>query len=84
MRSSTSSSSAAGAEAWPPRWPRTTAGRTHPAGETIALVSERCIPPSIIVSADGRRFTDESVPYVNFVHDQGAGGHVPAWFVMDA
>jgi 3-oxosteroid 1-dehydrogenase len=47
-------------------------------------VSERCIPPSIIVSADGRRFTDESVPYVNFVHDQGAGGHVPAWFVMDA
>ncbi|WP_248964159.1 FAD-binding protein [Sphaerisporangium perillae] len=56
----------------------------HPAGATIPLVSERCIPPSIIVSAEGRRFTNESSPYVNFVHDQLAGGHVPAWFVMDA
>ncbi|OEV04573.1 FAD-binding protein [Streptomyces oceani] len=56
----------------------------HPSGATIPLVSERCIPPSVIVSADGRRFTNESAPYVNFVHDQLAGGHVPAWFVMDA
>ncbi|GLW99154.1 FAD-binding protein [Microtetraspora sp. NBRC 16547] len=56
----------------------------HPAGATIPLVSERCIPPSIIVSAEGRRFSNESSPYVNFVHDQLAGGHVPAWFVMDA
>ncbi len=56
----------------------------HPAGATIPLVSERCIPPSIIVSAEGRRFTNESSPYVNFVHDQLAGGHVPVWFVMDA
>ncbi|GIG77858.1 FAD-binding protein [Planotetraspora kaengkrachanensis] len=56
----------------------------HPAGAVIPLVSERCIPPSIIVSSDGRRFTNESSPYVNFVHDQLAGGHVPAWFVMDA
>jgi 3-oxosteroid 1-dehydrogenase len=56
----------------------------HPAGATIPLVSERCIPPSIIVSSEGRRFTNESSPYVNFVHDQLTGGHVPAWFVMDA
>ncbi|ETK36992.1 FAD-binding protein [Microbispora sp. ATCC PTA-5024] len=56
----------------------------HPAGATIPLVSERCIPPSIIVSGDGRRFANESSPYVNFVHDQLAGGHVPAWVVMDA
>lgn len=56
----------------------------HPAGATIPLVSERCIPPSVIVSGDGHRFTNESSPYVNFVHDQLAGGHVPAWFVMDA
>ncbi|MGW0593967.1 FAD-binding protein [Streptosporangium sp. NPDC002607] len=56
----------------------------HPAGATIPLVSERCIPPSIIVSQQGRRFTNESAPYVNFVHDQLAGGHVPVWFVMDA
>ena len=57
----------------------------HPAGAVIPLVSERSIPPSLIVSGrTGRRFTNESAPYVNFVHDQLAGGHVPLWFVMDA
>lgn len=56
----------------------------HPAGAVIPLVSERCIPPSVIVNGKGVRFTNESAPYVNFVHDQLAGGHVPAWFVMDA
>ncbi|MEU9317419.1 FAD-binding protein [Streptomyces sp. NPDC048295] len=56
----------------------------HPSGATIPLVSERCIPPSVIVSGDGRRFTNESSPYVNFVHDQIEGGHTTAWFVMDA
>jgi 3-oxosteroid 1-dehydrogenase len=56
----------------------------HPAGAVIPLVSERCIPPSVIVNSEGVRFTNESAPYVNFVHDQLAGGHVPAWFVMDA
>lgn len=56
----------------------------HPSGATIPLVSERCIPPSVIVSTDGRRFTNESSPYVNFVHDQLEGGHTTAWFVMDA
>lgn len=57
----------------------------HPAGAVIPLVSERSIPPSVIVSGrTGRRFTNESAPYVNFVHDQLAGGHVPLWFVMDA
>lgn len=56
----------------------------HPAGATIPLLSERCIPRSVIVSQEGRRFTNESAPYVNFVHDQLAGGHVPCWFVMDA
>ncbi|MFI0479139.1 FAD-binding protein [Actinomadura sp. 9N215] len=56
----------------------------HPAGATIPLVSERAIPRQVIVSRDGTRFTNEAAPYVNFVHDQLAGGHVPAWFVMDA
>ncbi|MCX4793415.1 MULTISPECIES: FAD-binding protein [unclassified Streptomyces] len=56
----------------------------HPSGATIPLVSERCIPPSVIVDSRGSRFTNESSPYVNFVHDQLAGSHVPAWFVMDA
>lgn len=56
----------------------------HPSGATIPLVSERCIPPSVIVSGEGGRFTNESSPYVNFVHDQLEGGHTTAWFVMDA
>lgn len=57
---------------------------THPSGASIPLVSERCIPGSVIVSSDGKRFTNESSPYTNFVHDQLDGKHVPAWFVMDA
>ncbi|NKY33171.1 FAD-dependent oxidoreductase [Nocardia speluncae] len=57
----------------------------HPSGAVIPLVSERSIPPSVIVSArTGERFTNEAAPYVNFVHDQLDGGHVPVWFVMDA
>lgn len=56
----------------------------HPMGAVIPLVSERCIPPSVIVNGRGERFTNESSPYVNFVHDQLEGGHVPAWFVMDS
>ena len=56
----------------------------HPAGATIPLVSERAIPGQVIVSADGKRFTNEASPYVNFVHDQLAGKHDPAWFVMDS
>lgn len=56
----------------------------HPAGATIPLVSERAIPGQVIVSVDGRRFTNEASPYVNFVHDQLEGKHDPAWFVMDS
>ena len=56
----------------------------HPMGAVIPLVSERSIPPSVIVNQDGKRFTNESAPYVNFVHDQIEGGHVPAYFVMDS
>ena len=56
----------------------------HPAGATIPLVSERAIPGQVIVGEDGKRFTNEASPYVNFVHDQLAGGHHVAWFVMDS
>jgi 3-oxosteroid 1-dehydrogenase len=56
----------------------------HPAGASIPLVSERAIPCSVIVAGDGRRFTNESKPYVTFVHDQLAGKHQPSWLVMDA
>jgi 3-oxosteroid 1-dehydrogenase len=56
----------------------------HPRGAVIPLVSERAIPRAVIVAPSGRRFTNEAAPYVDFVHDQLEGGHVPAWFVMDA
>ena len=60
----------------------------QPKGRLFPLVSERSMPGSIIVNQAGRRFTNESAPYVNFIHDQlrfeqEQGGHVPAWFIMD-
>jgi 3-oxosteroid 1-dehydrogenase len=56
----------------------------HPRGAVIPLVSERAIPRAVIVDGQGQRFTNEAAPYVNFVHDQLAGGHLPAWFITDA
>lgn len=55
-----------------------------PRGGVFPLVSERCIPPMVIVGRDGRRFTNESAPYVNFVHTQIAAGQVPAYEVFDS
>lgn len=60
----------------------------QPKGRLFPLVSERSMPGSIIVNQAGRRFTNESAPYVNFIHDQlrldrEEGGHVPSWFIMD-
>ena len=60
----------------------------QPKGRLFPLVSERSMPGSLIVNQAGRRFTNESAPYVNFIHDQLSlesekGGHVPAWFIMD-
>lgn len=60
----------------------------QPKGRLFPLVSERSMPGSLIVNQAGRRFTNESAPYVNFVHDQlrlerEQGGHIPVWFIMD-
>ncbi|HWE54206.1 MAG TPA: FAD-dependent oxidoreductase [Acidimicrobiales bacterium] len=60
----------------------------QPKGRLFPLVSERSMPGSLIVNQAGRRFTNESAPYVNFIHDQlrleaEQGGHVPVWFIMD-
>jgi 3-oxosteroid 1-dehydrogenase len=60
----------------------------QPKGKLFPLVSERSMPGSLIVNQAGKRFTNESAPYVNFIHDQlrletEQGGHVPAWFIMD-
>ncbi|WP_027502444.1 FAD-binding protein [Rhodococcus sp. UNC363MFTsu5.1] len=48
------------------------------------MVSERSVPRSIIVNQHGMRFTNESAPYVTFVHEQIAGKHEPVWFIFDA
>lgn len=55
----------------------------RPDGEPMCMVSERCIPRSVIVNRSGERFTNESAPYVNFVHTELAGAHDPIWFIMD-
>jgi len=55
----------------------------RPNGVMHVLVSERSVPPSIIVDGTGNRFTNESSPYVTFVHAQLAGKHDPVWMIFD-
>ncbi|MFD7076170.1 FAD-dependent oxidoreductase [Nocardioides sp. NPDC059952] len=55
----------------------------RPDGKVHALVAERSIPNSLIVTPQGERFANEASPYVTFVHAQIEGGHPYLWFVMD-
>lgn len=55
----------------------------RPDGASVCLVSERCIPRSVILNHRGERFTNEAAPYVTFVHTELAGAHDPIWFLMD-
>lgn len=57
---------------------------TLPNGVNFTLVSERAIPRSIIVGENGKRFTNESAPYVNFVHDQIEAKQKSAWQIIDS
>jgi len=64
-------------------------------GPTIPLprrawfcLAERNLPGSLIVNADGRRFMNEALPYVEATHAMYAGeatgiSHVPSWMVID-
>lgn len=64
-------------------------------GPTIPLpngpwfcLAERNLPGSIMVNADGRRFMNEALPYVEAVHEIYAGeatgvSHVPCWMIID-
>ncbi|WP_231123667.1 FAD-binding protein [Nocardioides sambongensis] len=54
-----------------------------PEGRVHSLVSERSIPNSLILTPEGERFTNESSPYVTFVHEQIERGHPYLWFVQD-
>ncbi len=60
--------------------------------KTWFCLAERNQPGCIIVNADGKRFGNESAPYVEAVHTMyggehgqgdGAGENLPAWLVFD-
>jgi 3-oxosteroid 1-dehydrogenase len=62
-----------------------------PRGPWFAL-SERALPGSFMVNARGRRFMNESLPYVEAVHrmyggefgqGEGPGENLPCWLVFD-
>lgn len=55
-----------------------------PSGRVQVLVSERCIPGSLVVDPRGHRFTNECAPYVDFVRRQVELGHREVWLVMDS
>ncbi len=57
-------------------------------GRAWFCLAERNLPGSIMVNADGRRFMNEALPYVEAVHEIYKGeatgvGHVPCWMVID-
>jgi 3-oxosteroid 1-dehydrogenase len=57
-------------------------------GGVFPLVAERAYPNQFIVNSAGRRFTNESSPYTDFVHDQLAGhrsdvSHIPVFMIID-
>ncbi|MFW0793963.1 3-oxosteroid 1-dehydrogenase [Gordonia sp. CPCC 205515] len=62
-----------------------------PRGPWFAL-SERSVPGTFIVNLRGERFMNESLPYVEAVHQmyggdfgqgEGPGENVPSWLIMD-
>ncbi|MFF0814678.1 3-oxosteroid 1-dehydrogenase [Rhodococcus sp. NPDC003318] len=61
-------------------------------GKPWFCLAERNLPGCIIVNTDGKRFGNESAPYVEAVHTmyggengqgEGPGENVPAWLVFD-
>jgi 3-oxosteroid 1-dehydrogenase len=61
-------------------------------GRPWFALAERNLPGSIMVDASGKRFGNESAPYVEAVHTmyggkygqgEGPGEHVPAWLIFD-
>ena len=62
-----------------------------PKGPWFAL-AERSLPRSVIVNGQGRRFMNESLPYVEATHQMFGGAHgrgsgpaenLPAWLIFD-
>lgn len=61
-------------------------------GKPWFALAERNLPGTIMVNADGKRFGNESAPYVEAVHTmyggeygqgEGPGENIPAWLVFD-
>jgi 3-oxosteroid 1-dehydrogenase len=57
-------------------------------GGPYFCLAERNLPRSILVDRAGRRFVNESAPYVDVVHamlsgDGAPDGHLPAWLIVD-
>jgi 3-oxosteroid 1-dehydrogenase len=61
-------------------------------GKPWFCLAERNLPGCIIVNAEGKRFGNESAPYVEAVHTmyggtygegEGPGENIPAWLVFD-
>lgn len=62
---------------------------TLPDGRTLALISGKSYPGSIMVNQQGQRFTNEAQPYEDLVKDQYASeargeGAVPCYLIFDA
>ena len=58
-----------------------------PGGPYFCL-AERSLPGCVLVNGAGRRFVNESAPYVDAVHamyeqDSAENPHIPAWLVFD-
>ncbi|WP_226437335.1 MULTISPECIES: 3-oxosteroid 1-dehydrogenase [Rhodococcus] len=69
---------------WGPSFPLT-------GGPWFAL-SERSLPGCIVVNGDGKRFVNESAPYVEATHamyggehgrGEGPGENIPCWMILD-
>ena len=56
----------------------------YPGGGITSCFWQRSMPGSIIVDESGRRFVNESMPYVDLGHIQLARNAIPAWLIMDA
>ncbi|MDQ1647640.1 MAG: 3-oxosteroid 1-dehydrogenase, partial [Cryptosporangiaceae bacterium] len=57
-------------------------------GGPFFCLAERSLPGSLLVNSAGRRFVNESAPYVDAVHAMYDGhatgvGHIPAWLILD-
>ncbi len=61
-------------------------------GKPWFALAERNLPGTIMVNAEGKRFGNESAPYVEAVHTmyggeygqgEGPGANIPAWLVFD-